>query len=42
VTEGFEYRDGVLYLTGKPGLGITVDEEKVMALTGDGWHRTST
>lgn len=41
VTDGFTYRDGVLYLGDKPGLGIEVDEEKVLALTADGWHRTS-
>jgi L-alanine-DL-glutamate epimerase-like enolase superfamily enzyme len=32
VTSGFTFGDGVLALSGAPGLGITVDEERIRAL----------
>lgn len=41
VSDGFRYEAGVLYLDGRAGLGITVDEEKVRALTGAGEYRSS-
>jgi L-alanine-DL-glutamate epimerase-like enolase superfamily enzyme len=41
VSGGFRYDAGVLYLDDQPGLGVTVDDEKVRALTGAGGHRTS-
>jgi L-alanine-DL-glutamate epimerase-like enolase superfamily enzyme len=41
VTAGFTYDAGVLYLSDAPGLGVTVDEEKVRALTCDSGHRRS-
>jgi L-alanine-DL-glutamate epimerase-like enolase superfamily enzyme len=41
VSGGFRYESGVLYLDDEPGLGVTVDDEKVRALTADGGHRTS-
>ena len=41
VTAGLKYDAGILYLGDAPGLGVTVDEEKVRALTGDGGYRRS-
>jgi muconate cycloisomerase len=41
VSGGFTYESGILYLTGEPGLGITVEEEKVRALTCEGGYRSS-
>jgi L-alanine-DL-glutamate epimerase-like enolase superfamily enzyme len=40
VASGFTYRDGILYVSADPGLGIRVDEERVRALTApDGYRR---
>jgi len=41
VTSGLRFGDGMLRLSGQPGLGITVDEERVRALAVDGARSSS-